>query len=87
MSRYIRFLGCDGYGGVAVVRENSFAVGEVDRRVLVVGIDTELGLIFRVWSRIGQYSQTFHSIEQRRRADFWFQPKVLTRLRVVTENK
>ena len=29
-------------------------VGEVDRRVLVAGIDTELGLITCVWSRIGQ---------------------------------
>ena len=33
-----------------------------------------------------QYSQTFRSIEQRRRGDFWFQPMVLTRLKVVTEN-
>ena len=50
MSRYIRFLGCDGHGGVALVRENLVAVGEVDRRVLVVGVDTELGLITCVWS-------------------------------------
>ena len=35
------------------MRENLVAVGEVDRRVLVVGIDTELGLITCVWSRIG----------------------------------
>ena len=53
MSRHIRFLGCDGYGDVAVVREIPVAVGKVDRRVLVAGIDTELGLVTSVWSRIG----------------------------------
>ena len=31
-------------------------------------------------------SQTFHSSEQRCRGYFWFQPKVSTRLRIVTEN-
>ena len=49
----MKFLGCDGYGGVAVVREHPVAVGEVDRRALVDGIDTEFGLITCVWSRIG----------------------------------
>ena len=85
VSRYIRFLGCDGYGGVAVVRENPVAVGEVDRRVLVVGIDTELGLIKCVW--IGNTAR--HSTQSSRDAgrDFWFQPKELTRLTVVTENR
>ena len=34
-----------------------------------------------------EHSQTFHSIEQRCRCDFWYQPKELTRLRVVTENR
>ena len=52
--------------------------GEVDRRVLVVGIDAELGLVTCVWNQIGNTAS---------RGDFWFQPKVLTRLRVVTENK
>ena len=33
------------------------AVGEVDRRVLVSGIDAELWLITCVWSRIGQIAR------------------------------
>ena len=57
MSKYIRFLGCDGDGGVEVVRENPVAVGEVVRRVLVADIDAELGLITCVWSRIGQIAR------------------------------
>ena len=66
MSRYIRFLGCDEYGRVAVVRGNPVAVREVDRRVLVVGIDTELGLITCVWSRMG--NSAIHSTPSSRDA-------------------
>ena len=89
VSRYTRFLGRDGYGGVAskVLWKFPVAVGEVDRRVLVGGIVTELWLITCVWSRIGNTARTFHHMEQRRRGDFWFQSAVVTMLRVVTENK
>ena len=61
--------------------ENQAAVGEVVRRVLLVGIDTELGLTTCVCLESDwQYSRG-------RREDFRFQPKALTRLRVVTENR
>ena len=47
---------------------------EVDRRVLVVGIDTELGLMTCAWSRSGNTVR--HSTPSSRDAgwDFWFQP-------------
>ena len=45
------------------------------------------GLHFLCLDSDWQCSQTFHPIEQRRRRDFWFQSAVLTRLRVVTENR
>ena len=41
-------------GGVKVEQEIPVAVREVDRRVLVIGVDTDVGLITCVWSRIGQ---------------------------------
>ena len=40
--------------GVVIAREIPVAVGEVDRRVLIVGVDTDVGLMTCVWSRIGQ---------------------------------
>ena len=53
----LKFVGvlCGGdYGGVVVAREIPLADREVDRRVLVVGVDTDVGLITCVWSRIRQ---------------------------------
>ena len=54
MLRSVGVLCCGDYGGVAIVREISVAVGEVDRRVLVVGVDTDVVLETCVWCRIGQ---------------------------------
>ena len=41
-------------GGVVIAREILVAVGEVVRRVLIVGADTDVRLITCVCSRIGQ---------------------------------
>ena len=57
MSKYIKFLGGGDCGGFVIVREIPVAFGEVDRRVLVAGIDAELGLITCVWSRNGQLAR------------------------------
>ena len=43
---------CGGdYGGVVIAWEIPVAVWEVDRRVRVVGVDTDVGLMTCVWSR------------------------------------
>ena len=50
----LKFFGvlCGGdHGGVVVAREIPVAVGEVDRRLLIVGVDTDVGLITCVRSR------------------------------------
>ena len=57
MSRYIRFRGGGDYGGLVTVREIPVAFGEVDRRVLVAGIDAELGLITCVCKRMSGSNQ------------------------------
>ena len=45
---------CGGdYGGVSAAREILVAVREVDRPVLLAGIDADLGLVTCNWSRIG----------------------------------
>ena len=53
-------LGGGDYGGVVIAREIPVAVREVDRRVILVDVGTDLGLIVCVRSRIG-----LHSSEQR----------------------
>ena len=53
----LKFFGvlCGGnYGGVLIAREIPVAVGEVDRRVLIVGVDADVGHKRCVWSRSGQ---------------------------------
>ena len=45
---------CGGDKSGVVIALEIPAVGEVDRRVLFVGVDTDVGLITCVWSRIGQ---------------------------------
>ena len=58
---------CGGdYGGVVAARDIPVAVREVDRRVLLVHVGTEVGLITCVWSRIGQAAR--HSTPVSRRA-------------------
>ena len=75
MSKYIRFLGGGDYGGVVIVRQIPVAFKEVDRCVLVAGIDAE--------RRIGQIARhSTHGAEAQ--GDFWFQSAVWTK--VVTEN-
>ena len=46
---------CGGdYGGVVTARETSVTVREIVRRVLIVDVGTDVGLMTCVWSRIGQ---------------------------------
>ena len=46
---------CGGdYGGVVTALETSVTVWEIDRRVLLVHVAVEVGLITCVWSQIGQ---------------------------------
>ena len=71
-------------GGVVIARELTVAVGEVDRRVLIVGVDTNVGLIHCVESE-WPGSQTFHSSE--RGAGVTSGHGQRCRRRVVTENK
>ena len=48
-------------------------VREIDRRVLLVHVAVEVGLITCVWSRVGQAARTFHSSEGRHK-DFTLLP-------------
>ena len=54
MLKSFRVLCGGDYGGVVAEREIPVAVREVDRRVLIVHVGTDVGLITCVWSRIGQ---------------------------------
>ena len=47
------FCGGD-YGDVVTVLETSVTVRDIDRRVLLVHVAVEVGLITCVWGRIGQ---------------------------------
>ena len=55
-----------------MARETSVTVREIDRRVLLVHVAFELGLITCVWSRIGQAARHFHSSERRHRSLLYF---------------
>ena len=46
------FCGGD-YGGVVAARETSVTVREMDRRVLLVHVAEEVGLVTCAWGRIG----------------------------------
>ena len=73
---------------VIVAQEIPVAVKEGDRRVLLVDVGTDVGLITCVWSRIGHAARhSFHSNEQSGRGFVWSSPMRLSTLKVVTENK
>ena len=59
----------EDYGGVIIAREIPVTVREVDRRVLIVCVDTEVGLITCVRSRTGQAAR--HSTPVSRGARGW----------------
>ena len=64
-------LCCGDYGGVIAAQEIPVVVREVDRRVLLVDVGTEVGLITCVFESDWQSSQPFHSSEQRGRGLIW----------------
>ena len=71
-------LCCGDHGGVIAAQEIPVVVREVDRRVLLVDVGTEVGLITCVLSRIGQAAS--HSTPVSRGAGVLSGP-------LVTENK
>ena len=52
MLKSFAILCCGDYGGVIAAQEIADVVREVDRRVLLVDVGTEVGLITCVWGRI-----------------------------------
>ena len=74
-------------GGVVITREIPVTVEEVDRRVLIIGADADVGLKTCVWSRIGQAARQSTPVSRGAGGYFWSQPKVPTKRTVVTENK
>ena len=64
----VRVLCGGDYGGVVIVRETPVAIGEVDRRVLVVGMDPDVGpiCVWRLqWAEVQEWLLvTAHGVDE-----------------------
>ena len=67
--------------------ETSVTVKEIDRRVLLVHVAVEAGLITCVWSRIGQAARHSTPSQWRHRGLLYFYPKEVEDAKVLTKSR